>query len=141
MIVCSRGTHFDFWDLLEIIWVKNIVFLFLSLPINIFLLLFRGFGVEFVMEGRKREKGGGRKREKGGGNGLLSFVYDFLFTQKYYWQFCGLLLVAELVLCVVIVRFVPYTEIDWEAYMQEVCIFFFFFFFLLSFLFSFFFFF
>jgi len=30
------------------------------------------------------------------------------------------LLFAELILGVVIIRYVPYTEIDWEAYMQEV---------------------
>jgi hypothetical protein len=31
-----------------------------------------------------------------------------------------LLVLCETILCTVIIRFVPYTEIDWEAYMQEV---------------------
>ena len=32
----------------------------------------------------------------------------------------ALLLLGELVLCVLIIRFIKYTEIDWRAYMQEV---------------------
>ena len=31
-----------------------------------------------------------------------------------------LIIFAELVLNAIIVKFVPYTEIDWKAYMQEV---------------------
>lgn len=32
----------------------------------------------------------------------------------------GLLLLAEAVLCILIILRIPYTEIDWRAYMEEV---------------------
>jgi alpha-1,3-mannosyltransferase len=43
-------------------------------------------------------------------------------TRNPHWDtlFMALLLVAEAVLCTAIVQLVPYTEIDWTAYMQQV---------------------
>ncbi|KAI8921862.1 ALG3 protein-domain-containing protein [Powellomyces hirtus] len=38
----------------------------------------------------------------------------------YFWVVGGLLLILETLLCVVIIRKVSYTNIDWDAYMQEV---------------------
>ena len=35
-------------------------------------------------------------------------------------SFLLLLLLCEIILCGGIIQFIPYTEIDWEAYMQEV---------------------
>lgn len=41
-------------------------------------------------------------------------------NRAWFVQFAGLLLLAEAVLNALIIRFVPYTEIDWVAYMEEV---------------------
>ncbi|TPX60518.1 dolichyl-P-Man:Man5GlcNAc2-PP-dolichol alpha-1,3-mannosyltransferase [Powellomyces hirtus] len=38
----------------------------------------------------------------------------------YFWVVGGVLLILETLLCVVIIRKVSYTNIDWDAYMQEV---------------------
>lgn len=45
---------------------------------------------------------------------------EHLAQSKYDSLFLTLLLSAELILCLLILRYVSYTEIDWEAYMQEV---------------------
>ncbi|KAG7354387.1 mannosyltransferase [Nitzschia inconspicua] len=47
-------------------------------------------------------------------------VYVELANSTYDWPFVVLLLLAELLLGTIIILKVPYTEIDWEAYMQEV---------------------
>lgn len=47
-------------------------------------------------------------------------VSDLLFNPDYIWTTGCLLLVAEIVLCVLVVQRVPYTEIDWSTYMQQV---------------------
>ena len=47
-------------------------------------------------------------------------LYKCLASEKLDAPFVLSLLAVETVLCLAIVKFVPYTEIDWEAYMQEV---------------------
>jgi len=47
-------------------------------------------------------------------------VYKYLASDKWDVPFIILLLAFEAALSYAIVKFVPYTEIDWEAYMQEV---------------------
>ncbi|KAL7421437.1 dolichyl-P-Man:Man(5)GlcNAc(2)-PP-dolichol alpha-1,3-mannosyltransferase [Cryptotrichosporon argae] len=42
------------------------------------------------------------------------------FDRRYFWLFAGLLGLAELVLGLLIIWRVPYTKIDWVAYMQQV---------------------
>ncbi|RCH80042.1 dolichyl-P-Man:Man(5)GlcNAc(2)-PP-dolichol alpha-1,3-mannosyltransferase, partial [Rhizopus stolonifer] len=49
-------------------------------------------------------------------NGIL----DLFCNPKYFWHLAGLVLIGELLLSTLIIRKVPYTEIDWKAYMQEV---------------------
>jgi alpha-1,3-mannosyltransferase len=50
----------------------------------------------------------------------IKIAYVELAKAKYDWIFVSLLLLGELILGCVIIRKIPYTEIDWEAYMQEV---------------------
>jgi alpha-1,3-mannosyltransferase len=47
-------------------------------------------------------------------------LYVTLADSRYDVSYLVALLLLEAVLCSAIVKFVPYTEIDWEAYMQEV---------------------
>ena len=51
----------------------------------------------------------------------LGFITDKTSTK---WQrrsiFIGMLILADAVLCYIVIKHVPYTEIDWVAYMQEV---------------------
>jgi hypothetical protein len=57
----------------------------------------------------------------GGGTSWIINLYVSLATNPLYdTVFLVLLLLAELILGLAIIRYVPYTEIDWEAYMQEV---------------------
>src|SRR3989338_6738678 len=51
---------------------------------------------------------------------MIGFVKDLLCSQKWYWLIGAGLVLFELLFNVVIVSKVPYTEIDWIAYMQEV---------------------
>ncbi|RUS30337.1 ALG3 protein-domain-containing protein [Jimgerdemannia flammicorona] len=50
----------------------------------------------------------------------VRLVRNLLLDPTYFWHTAALLLAAELVLNLLIVRFVAYTEIDWVAYMEEV---------------------
>ncbi|KAI9001789.1 ALG3 protein [Hyaloraphidium curvatum] len=45
---------------------------------------------------------------------------SLLADRRYFWHLAGLLLVWEALLTAVVILKVPYTEIDWIAYMQEV---------------------
>jgi alpha-1,3-mannosyltransferase len=74
-----------------------------------------------------RLRGGGRGR--GGGNlldRLVTALAQLLaplgdpHNMAAHTVMAVVLLVAEAALCLLIIRRVPYTEIDWEAYMQEV---------------------
>ncbi len=51
---------------------------------------------------------------------LVIRLYKSLAGRSWDMPFVALLLVFETLLSVAIVNFVSYTEIDWEAYMQEV---------------------
>jgi alpha-1,3-mannosyltransferase len=53
-------------------------------------------------------------------SGILGLYVSLATNPLHDAVFIGRLLAAELVLGVFIIRFVTYTEIDWEAYMQEV---------------------
>ena len=46
---------------------------------------------------------------------------DVVRDWKYFWWVVGLpILIGEMVLGAIIVNYVPYTKIDWDAYMEEV---------------------
>jgi alpha-1,3-mannosyltransferase len=51
-----------------------------------------------------------------------SWYVNSAMTQTHDWIYGGLLLVGEFLLGILIIHKVPYTEIDWIAYMQEVSI-------------------
>ena len=50
----------------------------------------------------------------------MSTVSKLIFSPSYSWVAAVFLLVAELVINIVVIHHVKYTEIDWLAYMQEV---------------------
>ncbi|KAI8604399.1 ALG3 protein-domain-containing protein [Dissophora ornata] len=50
----------------------------------------------------------------------IEFVSELLFNHAHIWKLAGLLLLGEILLNLVIIKKIPYTEIDWIAYMQEV---------------------
>ncbi|KAI9920775.1 hypothetical protein PsorP6_000021 [Peronosclerospora sorghi] len=51
---------------------------------------------------------------------VLAFLYDLMWSYRYFPQFaCGLLLVEAFVGYIIIQK-VAYTEIDWSTYMQQV---------------------
>ncbi|KAJ2376282.1 dolichyl-P-Man:Man(5)GlcNAc(2)-PP-dolichol alpha-1,3-mannosyltransferase [Coemansia sp. RSA 2607] len=50
----------------------------------------------------------------------LSTLKWIAFTQRYYWVVAALLFGFEVVANYQIIQRIPYTEIDWKAYMQEV---------------------
>jgi hypothetical protein len=50
----------------------------------------------------------------------LKQLYTYLAHPWFDMSYVLFLVLCETILCTVIIRFVPYTEIDWEAYMQEV---------------------
>ncbi|KRZ94313.1 Dol-P-Man:Man(5)GlcNAc(2)-PP-Dol alpha-1,3-mannosyltransferase [Trichinella sp. T8] len=52
--------------------------------------------------------------------GLVELIQNFMFDTKYRPKIAVALFVFEFVLCLWIVTTVPYTEIDWLAYMQQV---------------------
>ncbi|WRT66552.1 uncharacterized protein IL334_003511 [Kwoniella shivajii] len=50
----------------------------------------------------------------------INFVRALLFDRKWYWHFVTLLVLGEAVLGMLIIWRIPYTKIDWPAYMQQV---------------------
>nr|ACO10203.1 Dolichyl-P-Man:Man5GlcNAc2-PP-dolichyl mannosyltransferase [Caligus rogercresseyi] len=62
------------------------------------------------------------KRQYGGflTSRVISLMKNLVFNPEYCVYVAGLLFLAEILLNFCIVEFVPYTEIDWIAYMQEV---------------------
>ena len=50
----------------------------------------------------------------------LISIYHQLSLPQYDKLFLCLLLLIESILCILIINIIPYTEIDWEAYMEEV---------------------
>ncbi|KAL4155117.1 hypothetical protein PRNP1_007231 [Phytophthora ramorum] len=51
---------------------------------------------------------------------VLSFLYDLMWSYRYFPQLAAVLLLVEAVVGYVIIQNVPYTEIDWSTYMQQV---------------------
>ncbi|KAL4067824.1 mannosyltransferase [Scleroderma citrinum] len=55
---------------------------------------------------------------------LVNPVYDFirslLFERRYFWALASLVIVGDAVLTQLVIKFVPYTEIDWETYMVHI---------------------
>ncbi|KAF4323654.1 hypothetical protein BBO99_00002207 [Phytophthora kernoviae] len=51
---------------------------------------------------------------------VLSFLYDIMWSYRYFPQLAMVLLLVEAVLGYLIIQKVPYTEIDWSTYMQQV---------------------
>jgi alpha-1,3-mannosyltransferase len=54
---------------------------------------------------------------------VLSFLYDLLWSYRYFPQLALAMLLAEAVVGHLIIQYVPYTEIDWSTYMQQVSLF------------------
>ncbi|KAF9137219.1 dolichyl-P-Man:Man(5)GlcNAc(2)-PP-dolichol alpha-1,3-mannosyltransferase [Mortierella sp. GBA39] len=50
----------------------------------------------------------------------IELVTQLLTNHAHIWKLAGLLLLFEILLNIVIIKKIPYTEIDWVAYMQEV---------------------
>ncbi|KAK8806996.1 hypothetical protein WA158_003755 [Blastocystis sp. Blastoise] len=55
---------------------------------------------------------------------IIESTYNYgvnvLTKRSYFWHFFIYVILAETILGLAIIHFVPYTEIDWKAYMQEV---------------------
>ncbi|CAK4890410.1 unnamed protein product [Aphanomyces euteiches] len=51
---------------------------------------------------------------------LLALAYDVLWSYRYFHLIAGFLLVFEFVFGIFVIQKIPYTEIDWKAYMQQV---------------------
>jgi len=51
---------------------------------------------------------------------IFNFVQDLIFQYKNFWVVALSLLLAEIVVNVAVIWKIPYTEIDWKAYMDEV---------------------
>lgn len=54
---------------------------------------------------------------------LTQWIKNALLTQRYYWPLAVLTLAFEAVLTLFIVKKIPYTEIDFSTYMQQVHVF------------------
>ncbi|KAG0003215.1 Lethal(2)neighbour of tid protein, partial [Modicella reniformis] len=50
----------------------------------------------------------------------IELVFELLNNHAHFWKLAGLLFLAEIFLNIIIIKKIPYTEIDWIAYMQEV---------------------
>ncbi|KAG0099443.1 dolichyl-P-Man:Man(5)GlcNAc(2)-PP-dolichol alpha-1,3-mannosyltransferase [Podila epicladia] len=50
----------------------------------------------------------------------IELAQELLFNHAHIWKLAGLLFLFEVLLNIVIIKNIPYTEIDWKAYMQEV---------------------
>ncbi|TDH68438.1 hypothetical protein CCR75_007664 [Bremia lactucae] len=51
---------------------------------------------------------------------VLSFLYDLMWSYRYFPQLACCLLLVEACVGYIIIQKVPYTEIDWSSYMQQV---------------------
>ncbi|ODO09181.1 hypothetical protein I350_02781 [Cryptococcus amylolentus CBS 6273] len=60
------------------------------------------------------------KQAKGPIKSLLDFGLQFFFDRKYFWHFTSLLFLGEILLGLLVIWKIPYTKIDWPAYMQQV---------------------
>ncbi|WVF71369.1 hypothetical protein IAT40_006173 [Kwoniella sp. CBS 6097] len=53
-------------------------------------------------------------------NNVISLVRALLFDRRYFWFLAGLICVGEALLGSLVIWKIPYTKIDWPAYMQQV---------------------
>lgn len=51
---------------------------------------------------------------------VFKYVRALLFDQHYFWFTASLVVLGDAILTQLILRFVPYTEIDWETYMVHI---------------------
>ncbi|KIK30975.1 glycosyltransferase family 58 protein [Pisolithus microcarpus 441] len=51
---------------------------------------------------------------------LLRAAHSLVFDKRYFWTLASLVIVCDAVLTQLIIKFIPYTEIDWETYMVHV---------------------
>ncbi|KAJ8597956.1 glycosyltransferase family 58 protein [Rhizopogon salebrosus TDB-379] len=51
---------------------------------------------------------------------VFECVRVLLFDQRYFWIVASLVVLGDAILTQLIIRFVPYTEIDWETYMVHI---------------------
>ncbi|OCF32940.1 dol-P-Man:Man(5)GlcNAc(2)-PP-Dol alpha-1,3-mannosyltransferase [Kwoniella heveanensis BCC8398] len=51
---------------------------------------------------------------------VLDLVRSLLFERKHFWFLAGLICVGEALLSLLVIWKIPYTKIDWPAYMQQV---------------------
>ncbi|KAG9318731.1 mannosyltransferase [Chiua virens] len=49
-----------------------------------------------------------------------SFFRSLLLDKRYFWALSGLVILGDAFLTQLIIRFIPYTEIDWETYMVHI---------------------
>ncbi|WVQ73943.1 hypothetical protein IAR50_003524 [Cryptococcus sp. DSM 104548] len=60
------------------------------------------------------------QQAKGPIKSLLDFGLQFFFDRRYFWHFTSLLFLGEIALGLLVIWKIPYTKIDWPAYMQQV---------------------
>ncbi|KAG1756515.1 mannosyltransferase [Suillus paluster] len=53
-------------------------------------------------------------------NSAFKCIRSLLFDQQYFWIIASLVILGDAILTQLIVRFVPYTEIDWKTYMVHI---------------------
>jgi len=51
---------------------------------------------------------------------IINFIKNVLFDYNYFWLVALTLILAEIAVNIVVITKIPYTEIDWKAYMDEV---------------------
>ncbi|KAH9966605.1 glycosyltransferase family 58 protein [Russula dissimulans] len=54
---------------------------------------------------------------------IVNLSRCLLFDPKFFWTLASLVVIADVALTQLIIRFVPFTEIDWETYMHQVKVF------------------
>ncbi|KIK03831.1 glycosyltransferase family 58 protein [Laccaria amethystina LaAM-08-1] len=50
---------------------------------------------------------------------LIHFATSLLTNPRYFWALASLVIIGDVILTELVIRFVPYTEIDWETYMIQ----------------------
>ncbi|KAF9009442.1 glycosyltransferase family 58 protein [Cyathus striatus] len=54
---------------------------------------------------------------------LFQVVRSLLVDSKCFWVLASLVVIGDVVLCQLVIKFIPYTEIDWETYMIQMEVF------------------
>lgn len=50
---------------------------------------------------------------------LIHFAISLLTNPRYFWSLASLVIIGDVILTELVIRFIPYTEIDWETYMIQ----------------------